>query len=728
MRLRRFSLDFLAAGAMAAASLVPGLLLGQDAVITDQPMPPELPETRVEATPWLENYEQGGSILDGSLFDSPPTQGQGYRADSSTAGSIIDVPEADLPLTVNVVPRDVLDDQVVLRIDDIIRDAGGVTKAGDGLFGDRLFLRGIEVGSRSFRKDGFLDPTYVPRDFQNVERMEILKGPASVLYGSGDASGLVNVITKKPVHDTFGVFGYTFGSYNRSRLTVDANGLGNESGTVLYRINVAQEDANSFVDFDYLHRTQIAPVISWALDDSTSLTWNGEWHRHRTSGFQGTPMINGNPLYLPPNRYVGEPANDFLNTEEFRQSLVLRKDLGDGWWASIGASSLFYQFPGSTTSSAAQVNPVPPLIVRSRSDIPFEDEQSQSLIANLAGESEVFGMLHKPLVGLEYNYFDSASQFNSSVIPAPFDVDNPTYTDPAANPVFAADFPIFRQQRLGGYLQDLVEINENWKAMAGVRFDHLNQEFDRNIGLGLVATNDDYYRASPRAGLVYQPFADESLAFYYGYSQSFTPPGGGIYLFGNAIPILGEGHEAGVKTMIWDNLYLTVAGFHNVKRNEIFNVQTVFLTQVGEVTAQGAEANLVGEVTEYFSILANYTYTDARLSDPNPAFDNKIARNVPWNTANVWGRLDVLRNEDRRVGIGMGLVYVGERPGDLSNTFNLPGYTRWDGGLYYTQGQWNAGLYLENLFDLQYAQSSANANQIFQAAPFNGRAMITYTY
>ncbi|MCO6454504.1 MAG: TonB-dependent siderophore receptor [Pirellulaceae bacterium] len=712
------------------------VVLGQDASST-QPsaQPPVLPETEVEATPPAvaagprpelpATPDFGRGILDGTIFDAPPVQG--YRADSSTSGSIIAVPEADLPATVNVIPRDVLNDQIVLRLDDLVRNAGGVTRAGDGLFGDRIFLRGLEVGSRDFRKDGFLDPTFVPRDFQNVERVEILKGPASMLYGAGDPAGMVNLITKRPVRERFAEFGFTFGAWERARFTLDANGH-TPSGKLLYRINVAQEDADSFVDFDDLSRTQVAPVVTWLIGDDTSLTWNGEWHRHRTLGFQGTPAVNGDPLFLPPNRFIGEPANDFLNTEEFRQSLVLRHQLSDDWWVSVGGYSLFYDFPNSTTSAAAQVNPDPPLFVRSRSDVPFEDEQSHSAIANLAGEFCGAGMLHKVLAGLEYNYFDSSSRFESAVITDPFDVSNPVYLDPAATPVFAADFPVFRQQRFGGYLQDLVEVAPRWKLLGGVRFDTVDFNFERNIGFGEVETQQGFDRVSPRGGVIFQPLGDETLAAYYSYARSFSPPGGGIYLNGDLSPILGESHEAGVKALLLENLSLTAAGFHTTRQNDAFNVQSIVLVQVGEVRSQGAELNLVGELTDRWSVIANYTYTDARLSDPDPRFDGRRARNVPFNTANFWTRYDILSDDCRTLGAALGLVYLGERPSDLENDLFLPGFSRWDAGVYYRRGQWNASVYLENLFDVQYAASSINELQIFQGAPFNVRATVSYLY
>jgi iron complex outermembrane receptor protein len=425
---------------------------------------------------------------------------------------------------------------------------------------------------------------------------------------------------------------------------------------------------------------------------------------------------------------VGEPANDFFRAEEFRQSLVLRHQLADDWWFSIGGNSLFYEFPNSTTAAAAQVFPNPPLFVRSRSDAPLEDEQSQSVIANLAGEFETVGLRHRALAGLEYNYFDSASQFNSGVLFTPFDVSNPSYTDPAAAPVFTADFPVFRQKRFGGYLQDLVDVTPKVKLLGGVRFDTVDFEFERNIGFGEVETQQTFNNVSPRAGVVYQPWGDEVWSLYYAYSQSFTPPGGGIYLNGDLRPILGDSHEAGTKIEVLENLYLNAAAFQTTRRNDAFNVQSIVLVQVGEVNSQGVELSLVGDITDRWSAIANYTYVDARIEDQDPLFDNNLVRNVPFNSSNFWTRYNVIDDGCQRVGLALGLVYLGRRAADLENDLFLPGFTRWDAGAFYTRGPWNANVYLENLFDVQYAASSINDLQIFQGAPFNVRATISYLF
>ena len=162
-------------------------------------------------------------------------------------------------------------------------------------------------------------------------------------------------------------------------------------------------------------------------------------------------------------------------------------------------------------------------------------------------------------------------------------------------------------------------------------------------------------------------------------------------------------------------------------------MQSIFLAQVGQVRSQGAELNLLGNITGAWSVIGNYTYTDAVLQDTNPAFDGRRARNVPWNIANLWTRYNLIDDGCQTFGTALGIVYVGQRTSGLTapavgpEVF-LPGFTRWDAGLYYRRGQLNTAVYLENLFDVQYAQSSINQNQIFQGAPFNVRATVSYLY
>jgi iron complex outermembrane receptor protein len=301
--------------------------------------------------------------------------------------------------------------------------------------------------------------------------------------------------------------------------------------------------------------------------------------------------------------------------------------------------------------------------------------------------------------------------------------------------LFGLQTNAFRQQRVGGYMQDLVQINPNWQALGGVRFDTVEFEFDRIVTLlpappTALETTQTFNRVSPRGGLVYQPFADESLACYYSYSQSFSPPGGGSYFTAGPLsPVLGESHEAGIKAELLPGLSLTAAGYHTERENDTFFLRPALISQVGVVRTKGAELNLLGAITDYWSMIANYCYCDSEVFDASLGLAGTRARNVPFNTANLWTRYNFVDNECVTAGAAIGIVYVGERAASLlPSGVQLPGFSRWDAGLYYRRGAWNTAVYLENLFDIQYAQSSISELQVFQGAPFNGRAAVWYTF
>ncbi|HTN74235.1 MAG TPA: TonB-dependent receptor, partial [Pirellulaceae bacterium] len=430
---------------------------------------------------------------------------------------------------------------------------------------------------------------------------------------------------------------------------------------------------------------------------------------------------------------------DFTHNEEFRQTLMLTHDINDDWTYQIGGNSLFYNYTNSVTAPSANPAPgffpdvPPPLYYRERDDFPIAQDQSQSLITNLAGEFYTGELLHKAVIGMEYNYFDSASRLEIATL-GPADVTTLPYNNPA--PLFdlaAIDIPVFRQHRIGGYIEDLVEVTPHWKLLGGVRFDALNLDYDRTAFIGgpgiNVDTDDTFYRTSPRGGVVYQPWLDKELALYFNYSQSFTPPGGSIYLNPKPIrPVTGEQFELGIKTEVVENCTFNVAGFHNVRRNADLNNRAFVLAQLGEERSQGVEMNLLGQLTERWSAVANYTYTDTLLSDDDPAFDGQRQRNVPFNTANFWTRYNVIQDEVHTLGAAVGLVYLGDRSGSFVDPLVLQSYSRWDAGVFYNRGRAYASLYAENLFDVNYATNSFDAYQVFPGAPINARAQFGYVY
>jgi iron complex outermembrane receptor protein len=310
----------------------------------------------------------------------------------------------------------------------------------------------------------------------------------------------------------------------------------------------------------------------------------------------------------------------------------------------------------------------------------------------------------------------------------------------AVNPVYgAADPPLplrydaeYTQNRHGFYFQDLLSLGRHWKAMLGVRYDRVHTKFDRVFTplFPRVRNDQNFDRVSPRVGLVYQPIPDV-LTYYGSYSESFDLPPGGPRADPTPLePELGQIWEGGVKAELLDGLSMTVSGFHILKQDVIVDDLTTFVTtQVGEIRSQGCEMALVGELTDRWTILANYAYVDARITEDSVAGRvGQRFRNVPYNSANLWTRYDLLQRRCETLGVALGMVHVGDRTGDVDGTFLLPSYTRWDSGVYYRRGRLSATVYLENLFDIEYYTSSESAMAVFPGAPFNLRGTVAVVY
>ncbi|MBI1347375.1 TonB-dependent siderophore receptor [bacterium] len=727
-------------------------LLGNAGLVCAQePDAATLPEVNVQATPLPLTppdavFPPAGfdptpllpsTILESTIFGSP--KADGYRASSSTAATFVDVPDIELPASVSTVTRDVIIDQQALRIDDILRDVSGATKLSDQLRPDSFLIRGFQVESRDYRKNGMLDPTYTPRDFANVERVEILKGPGSVLYGAGQPSGTVNLVTKKPFAEDYNAFTAQFGSFDFQRYTIDTNGRVNDDGDVLFRVNMAYENRDSFRDYGYNERVFVAPVISWIIDDDTSLTWEGEYLQDRRRFDTGVVALNGQVGSLPIERYLGEPENDFQLFQDWRQSIFLDHRFNDIWTARVMATNIFYYAPSSGTFPLSQ-DAGTTTINRSRQDITQFFEQYHGLTFNLAAEFLTGAMEHKLVIGTEQGWFISNNFLSESTIPGlqnlPIDAVNPDYTDPNVFFTPAKFESVFRENRHGEYVQDVIKINEQWSTLVGLRYDSVDTTFQRELKtfgiptLPDTETDQTFTRWTPRVGITYQPIPEE-WSIFGSYARSFDAPSGGPRITDDPLkPEIGEAWEVGTKLQLLPRLAGQATWFWIQKDNVTIDTTTstppFFVTsQVGQQTSQGMELSLIGNLTDRWTTTSNYTITDAVLRDPtNPDLDDRRPRNVPRHMVNLWSRYNVIQNDQHTLGYGLGMVYLDDRLASFGGDLRLPDFTRWDAGLFYTRGMWNTSLYIENLFDKEYYTGSVNDFQIYPGAPITFRGQV----
>jgi len=742
---------------------MPGGVPAQDKT-KDKEKLPELPPTKVEADPKTpktptddlppqtppdqqpdQNQDQSNisPISNGGIFGSAAADG--YRAGTATSATRIDAPLLSIPGSVSIVTQQTIQDQQAYVVTDVLRDIGATFKSNDNYNPNTVNIRGFELGSRDYRRNGFRDPSRAPRDTINIDRIEVFKGPASVLYGSGQPAGIINVITKQPLNYATEGYFVNAGSFDLFRTTLDATGPVNQNGSLLYRLTAAYEDTGGFRDFYTDQRNFVNPSLTFLLDQNTSLNIEYQHQKDRRRFDSGIIAINKDVTVLPINRFLGEP-NDFINFEDHHVSATLVHRFSDTCYLRIGGMGMWNNTQFADTSSASfgffnppgapPFFPAEPTLFRTRENTPVFDVQYQTMIADLAWTSWTGLLEHKMLIGTELGWF--RDQFDSSSSNPflgqfsginPF---NPKYggVQPpiSLNPAFTSDI---QQNLFGFYAQDLIDLNKQWQLLAGVRYDIADSKFVRAgqfssvPGVPFESQSIDT-AVTPRLGLVYQPIP-EVLAFYGSYSESFNAFTG-TFSFDTTQPKpeTGQSWEGGVKADLFNkNLIVTACGFHITKQNVVAVDNAFLYTQIGAQRSQGFEFSANGRITSNLSIIANYAYVDSEITnDSNPNRIGNQFRNVPFNNANVWARYNLIDDGFQTLGFAIGMVWLDRRPGDLDGTFELPSYVRFDGGVYYRRGLFQSNVYLENLFDRTYYASSLNDVVIQPGAPFNLRAQV----
>ncbi|MEH2277489.1 MAG: TonB-dependent siderophore receptor [Nostoc sp.] len=286
------------------------------------------------------------------------------------------------------------------------------------------------------------------------------------------------------------------------------------------------------------------------------------------------------------------------------------------------------------------------------------------------------------------------------------------------------------QDLLGVYAQDFISIGDKVKILLGGRFDiAAASQKDRINGVSLDQENSAF---SPRVGVVYQPIAPISL--YASYSRSFQPArassrNGDSKPFE---PTIGEQFEVGVKSEFLDGrLAATLAAYQLTKQNIVVTDPNNprFSLQVGEQRSRGIEFDVAGQILPGWNIIASYTYIDPEITeDTRPAYKGDQPISVPRNSASLWTTYEIQTGSWKGFGFGGGLFFVGDRQGDLPNTFTLPSYVRTDAVIYYRRDNWRVGLNIKNLFDVNYFESSNSRYGVFPGAPLTVLGTVSWQF
>lgn len=650
---------------------------------------------------------------DSTSYQPPPTSSV-----MRSRGLLLETPQ-----TVNVVPAQVLRDQQPRNLDDALANISGITQANTlGSTQDAVMLRGFgDNRNGSIMQDGM--PVVQGRALNaTAERVEVLKGPSSLLYGIQDPGGVVNIVSKKPQllqSTSLTVRGSTFGNgKNGSGGNLDTTGPIGDSG-LAYRLIVDHEDEDYWRNYGTHRESLIAPSLAW-YGDTTQVVFAYE-HREFLSPFdRGTaidPKTN-HPLDIPATRRLDEPFNNMEGRSDLYR-LEADHDLNDDWKAHVGYSWNRETYDASQVR-VASVN-ADGTLTRSMDGTRGALTTDRFATASLEGKVKLGGMQHDLVFGLddEYRKIYRAELIRQAQRSA-FSYVNPVYgNDVQGTTVSAKDSAqtdLLRSDSL--FFQDAIHLTDQWILVGGARY----QMYDQYAGKGVpfkANTDGNGQKWVPRAGLVYR-YTDE-LSFYGSYTESFKPNStiaalnDGSVLQGDLQPEQSKAWELGTKLDIPGRITASAALFDITKRNVLVSVgsgvDTVY-SVAGEVRSRGLELDASGQLSERWSLIGSYAYTDAEVTK-DPALQGKRLQNVAKHTGSLSAVYDVgslIGGDDLRVGAGA--RYVGQREGDANNSFNLPGYTVADVFASYNtkiDGQKvKFQVNVKNLFDRTYYTSAAS--------------------
>jgi iron complex outermembrane recepter protein len=495
-----------------------------------------------------------------------------YRVPNATTGTRTDTPIRDVPQTIQVVPEQVIRDQRVTRLRDALLNVGGVLQDGGfagtadqigirGFFGGGIFGGGILV-------DGFKDGRSGIRETANVERIEVLKGPASVLYGGVEPGGIINLVTKQPLKEPFFNAELSVGSFSTLRPSIDISGPLNSERTLLYRLNSVYESSNSFRDFNQdIQRFFISPSLKWEIGQATNLTLQFDYLNDERPFDRGFLAFGDGILDIPLERILGEP-DDFRKVEEVGFSYRLEHNFNENWKIR---NAFRYQSSDAFDYRAEPVRLNETTGILSRNFRSNDDyNETYTLQTDLVGKFATGSINHTLLFGVDLarNTQGGTQKRLPGGITPDIDVFNPVY-NVIPRPGLEELTNVVRDNQnrtngLGIFLQNQIAFADNLKFMAGGRLDLVDQT-SKNF---LNGSESDRYDSAftPRFGIVYQPI--EPISLYASYSQSFQP-NFGTRPDGSALePERGTQYEVGVKGEFLDGrLAATLAAYNITKSN-----------------------------------------------------------------------------------------------------------------------------------------------------------------
>ncbi|EMN1229189.1 TonB-dependent siderophore receptor [Enterobacter roggenkampii] len=649
--------------------------------------------------------------------NAPAEATNGYQPLNTSTATLTNMPMLDIPQVVNTVSDQVLEDQHATTLDEALYNVSNVVQTNTlGGTQDAFVRRGFGANrDGSIMTNGLR--TVLPRSFNAAtERVEVLKGPASTLYGILDPGGLINVVTKRPERTFGGSLSATSSSFGGGTGQVDVTGP--IDGTRLaYRLTGEYQDEDYWRNFGNERSTFIAPSITWFGDDATVTVL----YSHRD---YKTPFDRGTIFDLNTKKAVDvdrktrfdEPFNVTDGQSDLAQ-LNAEYRLNSQWTAKFDYS--YSQDKYSDNQARVMAYDAKTGNLTRRVDATQGSTQRMhSTRADLQGNVDIAGFYNEILTGVSYENYDllRTDMMRCKNVKG-FNIYHPVYGKlNKCTTVSAADSDqTLKQESYSAYAQDALYLTDKWIAVAGMRYQYYTQYAGKGRPFN-VNTDSRDEQWTPKLGLVYK--LTPSVSLFANYSQTFMPQSSIASYIGDLPPETSNAYEVGAKFDLFDGVTANIALFDIHKRNVLYNEsvggETIAKT-AGRVRSQGVEVDLAGSLTENTNIIASYGYTDAKVLE-DPDYAGKPLPNVPRHTGSLFLTYDIHNAfAGNTLTLGGGGHGVSRRSATNGADYYLPGYFVADAfAAYKMKLQYPVTLQVnvKNLFDKTYYTSSIATNNL----------------
>ncbi|MFT4672848.1 MAG: iron complex outermembrane receptor protein [Pseudohongiellaceae bacterium] len=657
----------------------------------------------------------------------------GYYEKNATTALKQNVPLLETPASVFIINSELIADQQSFRLDQILQNDSSVQKSNNFLGAYSSYqVRGFGLQNGSnYLRDGrpFFQLASPPTEV--LDQVEVLKGPASVLYGTLAPGGVVNLVSKTPTADTRGSLKVTGGSYDFQHIHLDVGGPIDKEGKFLYRFNAVSEDSENFRRFFNgdsfeIDRKIFALALAWNVSDQTQISVNMDNTNDDRPQDNGLIGENGEILDVLSYELIYNQPWTLYNSDVSNVLVKLNHNFNDQWNVKLGYSVQQFKrdrYDNQLRSFDADTGDN---VIRARRRL--NQREYATYFMDITGTFSTGNIRHNLLVGFDQTDIERRDK----------EVQNADRITFASN-IFGAAFPDPNieignrrvegvEDRSGFYIQDMIELGDKWRVLLGGRYD----DFSTTISGDYSITN-----FTPRAGLLY--LAKPNLSFYASASESFEPNGpvgGGFANEGEQLdPTVGQMFEAGFKWEAFAGNVLFAGAIFAIERDgdAIEDLPSNTILQRGLQEHTGAEFSASGLVGNNLSVVGSVTYLDAQFTrDENPDIIGNSPVGVAELSLSLWAEYQVEQDVLAGLSLQGGVFYESDRPVDDDNSFDLDAYVRVDVGAKYTLDLDNGNaiisrITLSNAFDKQYFKARTRF-AINPERPRELRASVQYMF